>query len=136
MSHGTTGPTRPLTILVVDDDFDLLEQVAGILQADGHKVVKAQGQEEGEQALLSCIPDLAVLDLMMENQDSGFVLCHQAKRLFPEVPVILLTAVKSATGLDFSAGSDEAASWTMADEILDKPVRPEQLRGTISRLVK
>ncbi len=136
MSHEAAGATRPLTILVVDDDIDLLEQVSAILQADGHTVVKAHGQEEGEEALLSCIPDLAVVDLMMEHQDSGFVLCHRAKRLFPEVPVILLTAVRSATGLDFSAGSDEAASWTRADVILDKPVRPEQLRGTIRRLVK
>ena len=61
------------------------------------------------------MPDLAVLDLMMENMDSGFVLCHHVKRLFPDTPVILLTAVKSATGLDFRPGSDEAASWVKAD---------------------
>jgi CheY-like chemotaxis protein len=136
MSHGTPEPIRPLTVLVVDDDFDLLEQVVSILEADGHTVVKAHGQVEGEEALLSCMPDLAVLDLMMENMDSGFVLCHQIKRLFPEVPVILLTAVKSATGLDFAARSEEAASWTMADVILDKPVRPEQLRAAVQRLLK
>jgi CheY-like chemotaxis protein len=135
MSHGTPEPIRPRTILVVDDDFDLLEQVVSILEADGHTVVKAHGQVEGEEALLSCMPDLAVLDLMMENMDSGFVLCHQIKRLFPEVPVILLTAVKSATGLDFSARSAEAASWTQADVILDKPVRAEQLRAAVGRLL-
>jgi CheY-like chemotaxis protein len=136
MSHGIPEPIQPRTVLVVDDDFDLLEQVVSILEADGHTVVKAHGQVEGEEALLSCLPDLAVLDLMMENMDSGFVLCHQIKRLFPEVPVILLTAVKSATGLDFAARSEEAASWTMADVILDKPVRPEQLRAAVQRLLK
>ncbi len=135
MSHGIPEPIRPRTILVVDDDFDLLEQVVCILEADGHTVVKAHGQVEGEEALLSCLPDLAVLDLMMENMDSGFVLCHQIKRLFPETPVILLTAVKSATGLDFAARSAEAASWTQADVILDKPVRPEQLRAAVQRLL-
>jgi CheY-like chemotaxis protein len=123
-------------ILVVDDDIDMLEQVAIILKAEGYQVIQAQGQKEGEEALLTAIPDLAVLDLMMENMDSGFVLCHHVKRLFPETPVILLTAVKAATGLDFQPQSSEAASWVKADVILDKPVRPEQLRQEVRRLLK
>jgi CheY-like chemotaxis protein len=127
--------TMPKKILVVDDDIDLLEQVAFVLKADGFDVVKAQGQKDGEEALLTTIPDLAVLDLMMENLDSGFVLCHHIKRLYPGTPVILLTAVKAATGLDFSAKSGEAASWVKADLLLDKPVRPEQLRTEVRRLL-
>lgn len=123
-------------ILVVDDDIDMLEQVAMILKAEGYRVIKAQGQKEGEEALLSTIPDLAVLDLMMENMDSGFVLCHHVKRLFPETPVILLTAVKATTGLDFHPQSDDAASWVKADVIMDKPVRPEQLKQEVRRLLK
>ena len=122
-------------VLVVDDDIDLLEQVAFVLAAEGYHVIKAQGQKEGEEALLATIPDLAVLDLMMENMDSGFVLCHHVKRLFPETPVILLTAVKANTGLDFNPGSDEAASWVKADLVMDKPVRPEQLKREVKRLL-
>jgi CheY-like chemotaxis protein len=122
-------------ILVVDDDIDLLEQVAMIMNSEGYEVVKAQGQKEGEEALLSVIPDLAILDLMMENMDSGFVLCHHIKRLFPETPVIILTAVKSVTGLDFSARSSEAASWIKADSLVDKPVRPEQIKAEVRRLL-
>jgi len=117
--------TEQKNILVVDDDIDLLEQVATVLRAEGYRVVAAQGQKEGEEALLGMIPDLAVLDLMMENMDSGFVLCHHVKRLFPGTPVILLTAVQAATGLDFHPQSAEGASWVKADLVLDKPVRPE-----------
>ena len=123
-------------ILVVDDDIDMLEQVALILKTEGYRVIKAQGQKEGEEALLTAIPDLAVLDLMMENMDSGFVLCPHVKRLFPETPVILLTAVKAATGLDFHPQTNEAASWVKADVVMDKPVRPEQLRQEVRRLLK
>ena len=123
-------------ILVVDDDIDMLEQVSLILKKEGYQVIQAQGQKEGEEALLTAIPDLAVLDLMMENMDSGFVLCHHVKRLFPETPVILLTAVKAATGLDFSPTSQDAASWVKADVLLDKPVRPEQLKQEVRRLLK
>ena len=128
--------TEHKNILVVDDDIDMLEQVAFVLTAEGYHVTKAQGQKEGEEALLTNIPDLAVLDLMMENMDSGFVLCHHVKRLFPDTPVILLTAVKAATGLDFHPQSDEAASWVKADVVMDKPVRPEQLRAEARRLLK
>jgi CheY-like chemotaxis protein len=128
--------TKSKTILVVDDDIDLLEQVAFVLASDGYTIIKAQGQKEGEEALLATIPDLAVLDLMMENMDSGFVLCHHVKRLYPDTPVILLTAVKAATGLDFHPQSDEAASWVKADVVMDKPVRPEQLRNEARRLLK
>jgi CheY-like chemotaxis protein len=128
--------SEPKNILVVDDDIDLLQQVALILKTEGYRVTQAQGQKEGEEALLGTIPDLAVLDLMMEHMDSGFVLCHQVKRLFPDTPVILLTAVKAATGLDFQPQSPEAASWVKADVVLDKPVRPEQLKQEVRRLLK
>ena len=128
--------TGQKNILVVDDDIDLLEQVAMVLAAEGYHITKAQGQKDGEEALLTTVPDLAVLDLMMENMDSGFVLCHHVKRLYPDTPVILLTAVKAATGLDFHPQTDEAASWVKADVVLDKPVRPEQLRAEARRLLK
>jgi len=122
-------------ILVVDDDVDYLGQVSMILEAEGYKVHPAQGQNEAEEVLLTMIPDLAVIDLMMENTDSGFVLCHRIKKLFPETPVIMLTGVKASTGLDFTARSKEASSWTQADAIIDKPVRPEQLKTEVRRLL-
>ena len=125
----------PKKILVVDDDIDLLEQVATILTGDGYEVCKAQGQEEAEELLTGFIPDVAVLDLMMENMDSGFVLCHNIKKLYPGTPVIILTAVQAATGLDFKARSEEAGSWVKADILMDKPVRPEQLKAEVRRLL-
>lgn len=125
----------PKKILVVDDDIDLLEQVATILTGDGYEVRQAQGQDEAEEQLTAFIPDLAVLDLMMENMDSGFVLCHNIKKLYPGTPVIILTAVQAATGLDFKSRSAEAGSWVGADVLLDKPVRPEQLKAEVRRLL-
>ena len=126
---------RKPKVFVVDDDQDLLEQVSLILRADGYDVHAAQGQQEAEELLLSVIPDLAVIDLMMEQMDSGFVLCHNIKKLYPGTPVIILTAVQAATGLDFKARTDEAGSWIKADAVLDKPVRPEQLKAEVKRLL-
>ena len=122
-------------ILVVDDDIDLLEQVSMILKKEGYRVISAQGQKEGEEALLTAVPDLAVLDLMMENMDSGFVLCHHVKKRNPKTPVILVTAVTSETGMEFENSSGDERSWIKADAILTKPVRGEQLRREIDRLL-
>ena len=122
-------------ILVVDDDPDIVDQLTLLLQSDGYEVVQAGGLEEAEQVLLTGKPDLAIVDLMMENKDSGFVLCHEIKRLYPGTPVIVLTGVKAETGISFASPSAEEQSWVKADRILDKPVRPEQLRNEVRHLL-
>ena len=122
-------------ILVVDDDPDVTEQIGLILRQQGFDVVTAASREEAEEALLTGRPDLAILDLMMEEQDSGFVLCHEVKKLYPGIPVIVLTAVKAATGISFEAASAEQQSWIKADRLLDKPIRPEQLINELRSLL-
>ena len=122
-------------ILIVDDDVDALEQAALIVRSDVYDIHTAQGETEAEELMLSFVPDLAIVDLMMEHKDSGFILTHSIKKLYPGTPVIILTSVKAATGLDFTPRDAEAASCVNADAILDKPVRPEQLRTEIKRLL-
>jgi DNA-binding response OmpR family regulator len=122
-------------ILVVDDDPDILEQVAVTLSGAGFDIVVAEGRAAAEDALLKTRPDLAIIDLMMEEKDSGFVLSYQLKKLYPETPVIMLTGVTGATGLSFATQSQEAKSWTRVDKMLDKPVRPEQLKAEVRRLL-
>jgi DNA-binding response OmpR family regulator len=122
-------------ILVVDDDPDIVDQVTLILKMDGHEVHAAGTQSEAEEILLSIKPDLAVIDLMMEEKDSGFVLCHRIKKLYPGTPVIMLTAVKAATGMSFAAESTVQQSWLKADHLLDKPIRAERLRADVKRFL-
>jgi CheY-like chemotaxis protein len=122
-------------IFIVDDDEDVLDQLTMILESDGYEVHSATSQAAGEEMLLSIRPQLAIMDVMMEQMDSGFVLCHYLKKIYPDVPVVLLTAVTAATGLSFSSTSAEARKWTKADEILDKPVRSEQVRNVVEKLL-
>ncbi|MFW6170321.1 MAG: response regulator transcription factor [Planctomycetota bacterium] len=127
--------TTKRTILLIDDDFDLLEQLRMLLESAGYEVVAAESQREAEDQLLSVKPDLVIVDLMMEQKDSGLVLCHHAKEMHPNLPIIMLTAVKSATGLSFAPASAEEESWVKADKVLDKPVNPDQLIAQIKRLL-
>jgi CheY-like chemotaxis protein len=123
-------------VLLVDDDIDILTQLSLLFEADGFEVKTAGSRAEGEDALLGFHPDLCVFDLMMEEMDAGFVLSNTSKSIYPEVPVILLTAVASATGMDFRPRSATARAWVKADTILDKPVRPEQLRAEVKKLLE
>ena len=124
-----------LRVLIVDEDTDLIEQLRVILEHEGYEVHTAESASEAEEQLLSIRPDLAILDVAMEERDSGFVLCREIKKLYPETPVIILTAVRAATGISFSANTPEERSWIQADRILDKPIHPERLTSEIQRLL-
>ncbi len=131
-----TKTNQKRTVLAVDDDVDLLMQIRLQLEAAGFNVITAESEREAEKILENTRPDLAILDLMMENMDTGFTLSYHIKKKDPSIPVILVTAVTRETGFEFDISSSEERSWIKADAILDKPIRFEQLKREIERLVK
>lgn len=124
------------TVLLVDDDSDFLFQQRLKLEAAGYHVLSAAGGSEAERLLGQQRPDVAVVDLMMENPDAGFTLCYHIRKRDPSIPVILVSSVNSETGFNFDTATDEERSWIKADAFLAKPIRFEQLKGEIDRLVK
>lgn len=124
------------TVLVVDDDPDFLMQHETLLKNAGFNVITADSQKAAEELIANQMPDLAMVDLMMEHADGGFALCYHIKKRDPNVPVIIVTAVGSETGLDFDVATTEERSWVKADAFLTKPVRFEQLQCEIDRLLK
>jgi CheY-like chemotaxis protein len=125
---------EPRTALVVDDDEDFLFQQKAALERLGFKVVTAGGREEAAAKLAELQPALAVVDLMMEEKDGGFVLARHIKRCCPGTFVILVTAVTAETGLEFAVDAVEQRRWIQADALLAKPVRFEQLQREIERM--
>ncbi len=123
-------------VLIVDDDEDFLFQHRIQLENCGFEIATASSRKEAEARTATFRPDLAILDLMMEHHDDGFVLSHHLKRRFPGLPVILVTAVTSETGLVFDPASPEERAWIGADVLLAKPIRFEQLRREMDRLLK
>jgi len=133
--NATNAEAKDKLILLVDDDEDFLLQTRMALEAAGYKVATAGGSKEAEQFLAEKRPDVVVCDLMMEYMDAGFVLCHHVKKRDATIPVILVTAVTSETGMEFEASGEER-SWIKADAVLTKPVRAEQLKREIGRLLE
>lgn len=124
------------TILIVDDDIDYLFQIKMKVQQFGYEVISAESQREAEKIIETFKPDLVICDLMMENEDSGFILSYRIKQKYPDVPVILATAVTAETGMSFSITQGNSKSWIKADLVLDKGIRNDQLEKEIKKLLK
>jgi len=121
------------TILLADDDPDVIFQVKHHLERWGYEVVAVESREEAERYLEGACPDLAILDLMMEEEDSGFILSYRIKKCRPDVPVIISTAVAAERGITFDINSPGSKSWIKADHYLEKGFRMEQLRMLVKK---
>jgi len=126
-----------IKILLVDDDLDILEQTKLLLESKGYKVIPASSSDEGWKKYQQEKPDIAVLDLIMEEYDSGFVLAYKIKKAAGEktIPIIILTSVTYVTGLKFDAATVEEKEWTKCDAVLNKPVVVDELTKIIETLM-
>jgi CheY-like chemotaxis protein len=116
-------------ILLVDDDIDLLEQNKLLLESKGFTVVIAECGEDGFKVFQKEKPDAAIIDLIMEQMDSGFILSYKIKKTEhgKKIPVFILTSATYETGFKFSASNAEEKEWIKCDGILNKPVVVEEL---------
>ncbi len=123
------NPDEVKKILLVDDDFDLLEQNKILLESKGFNVITAENSEEGFNLFQKEKPDAAILDLIMEQMDSGFVLSYKIKKTNhgKNIPVFILTSATYETGFKFSASDKEEKEWLKCDGVLIKPVAIDDL---------
>ena len=124
-----------ITILIADDDIDYLFQTRIKIEKFGYKTITADSQREAELILDKIKPDLAIIDLMMENEDSGFILSYKLKKKYPDVPVIIATAVAAETGITFDINDENNRKWIRADAFLEKGIKTEILRNEIEKLL-
>ncbi len=123
------------TVLLVDDDLDFLAQHELGLKSIGFTVISAESQKDALELIANKKYDIAVFDLMMENEDSGFILSYNSKKKNPDVPVIIATSVTNETGMQFDSITEESRSWVKADIMLDKDLRFDQLERAINTLL-
>ena len=123
-------------VLIVDDDPDSLSLLKFHVESFGYETITADSQKEGEEIIQNMKPDLAIFDLMMENKDSGFILSYKFKKKYPDVPVIIATAVTAETGMIFGLDTEEEKNWIKADLYLEKGIRPDQLHREINKLLQ
>lgn len=114
-------PSNPLTVVVVDDEPDLLELVAYNIRQDGHEVVTASDGLSALEAVQTRLPDVVVLDVMMPGL-SGLEVARRLRNQTEtaSIPIIMLTAraeeKQELEGLD--AGADDYISKPFSMQVL------------------
>ncbi len=114
-------------IAIIDDDPDIVEAVGTLLELKGHKVVSASDIDSGYDLISNEKPDIVILDVMMQEPDDGFYLALKLRRNGFSMPIIMLTSVAKATGLDLGAGRS-----VPVNEFLEKPIQSNVLIGMIN----
>ncbi len=121
-------------VLIVDDDPDLVETVAMMLESKGFEVGKAYDGIEGEESIKKRRPDVLVLDVMMPRKN-GYQLCKELKsnKWTSDIPVILLTAVGEAVPTTSYSHAEGMA--LEAEDFIPKPVDAATLVEAVVRLI-
>ena len=115
------------TILIIDDDIDLVEILRVTLENSGYQVIDAQSGERGLAMAKDHNPDLILLDVMMGKVDEGFQVAYQLRsnEVTAKTPILMLTAVRAQTGFDFDPAKDK--DFLPVNEFLEKPISPRNL---------
>ena len=89
------------TIMVVDDDLDIIEALSVIVESAGYDVITAESSDDCLALLETVTPDLFILDIMMESVTDGFNLVGKlkAKPAVQNKPIIVVSSIEKFTGI-------------------------------------
>ena len=119
------------TILVIDDDPDILEASSLILKANGYNVFTANNPDDGYKLVVEKEPDLIILDVMMIEPDDGFFLAEKLRRENINIPILMYTSISKTVGMKFGT-----TQLVPVDEFVEKPISPEELINKVRTLLK
>lgn len=121
---------KDITILLVDDEQDILEIVGYNLSQEGYQIVTAKNGKEAITKAKKTLPQLIIMDVMMPEMD-GMEAC-EAIRKIPELSHTLITFL-TARSEDYSqvAGFDAGA-----DDYIAKPIKPKLLVSKVKALLR
>jgi two-component system alkaline phosphatase synthesis response regulator PhoP len=118
------------TILVIDDEKDLIELVRYNLEKEGFRVISALDGEAGVSLATDERPDVVLVDLMLPGID-GLEVCSRLRtcQQTSGIPLIMLTAKSSE--------SDRVVGLEMgADDYVTKPFSPRELAARVKALLR
>ena len=122
------SPSRPATVLVVDDDADIRDLIVGQLRQENYRLLGADSLTQLRQTLRDEPVDLIVLDLNLPDGD-GLSLCRELRSEGSDIQIIMVTARGSA--IDRVLGLELGA-----DDYLTKPFEPRELLVRIRNLLR
>jgi CheY-like chemotaxis protein len=122
-------------ILLADDDPDFIEINRTILEANGYEVDCAYTSVEAIDKVKKGEYDLLIVDLMMEDRDSGFMIAYSVREdpRIKDMPILLLTSAQEKTGFTFQFSKDK--EWMKVDDLAAKPLKPAELIARVTKLL-
>lgn len=123
--------TNSPRVFLIDDDPLLHDAVKMILAPLGYRVDGRLTGPKGLEALRADPPDLVLLDVMLATPSEGFHLLYQMRQdpRLRSIPVIVLSAVGHAFGLDFA--KEVGGDFLPAERFLEKPITAQALRDAV-----
>ena len=121
-------------VLIIDDDPDFVKSTGTILKSGGYEVVEAYSGREGLEKSKAEMPDLYIIDLMMETYSEGseVVKALIEDEATKEKPRIMITSVDLKGPWDSYPDED----WLPCDFVLQKPVSPNDLLAYVDRALR
>ena len=121
---------KEITILLVDDDQDILEILGYNLSQEGYKIVTATNGKEAIAEAKKSLPQLIIMDVMMPEMD-GMEACEHIRKL-PELQNVIITFL-TARNEDYSQVAGFEAG---ADDYIAKPIKPKLLVSKVKALLR
>lgn len=123
-------------ILIIDDDEDFTESTKVVLEAKSYKVFSAANKQSAMAQIKEVMPDLIIMDVMLERMSDGFDLSRELKsdEKYKKIPVLMMTSIGNKTGFRFSEKAGDKA-WLPVDDYAEKPLKPEELISKIEKLL-
>jgi CheY-like chemotaxis protein len=125
------------SILIIDDDVQLVDTVKTLLESVGYEVSYAYQSERGMALAREIKPDLILLDVMFAGPPGpdGIELSRRLHQdpVLKDIPVIILSGVKRVLDMPIKIGPDE--TWMPVKAFLEKPVKPDKLLSEIAKIL-
>jgi twitching motility two-component system response regulator PilH len=127
------------SILIVDDDLDIIDSLKIILEANGHQVLMKTETDDLVKTVMETLPDLIILDIIFpENSQAGFNAARNLHKLegIRDIPILFLSAVNQLSKMSFGFSEDDISEDFMPFKgFMEKPVEPALLIAKVDELL-
>jgi CheY-like chemotaxis protein len=127
---------KNVNIVMIDDNTDFLFTMETFLKKNGFEVHTAEDGQKGLELIRKALPDLVLLDIMMETLFSGFEVCKAVRSDddLKYIPIIGISAMGEELDIDYSQWPDY--EYFRPDAFLDKPIDKQRLLQLIPEVIQ